>query len=214
MPKHSIQSPNDYRYLTKFLSKSISFFLFLSFRILLLGDSGVGKTSLIARYIRNEYPCQSQTHINTDGSTIYPTVIDGNDCRLIFIDFSTVYDFQKYRQTDTIPTACFIMFSITDQRSFSRLNFYYDIIRSKFSQSTSTNSLPIIIIGNKIDLEPERVIHQQSMDKIKSHGYDVFDVSVKGNVGIGDAVYTAIKHLQYDRLEKLKSTNACACVIS
>jgi len=170
----------------------------------------VGKTSLIARYVRNEFPCRNRSHINADGSTIYQTVIDGNDCSLIFFDISTTYDFQKLKFSDTIPTACFIVFSITDQRSLSKLNLYHETIRSKYQ-------IPIVIIANKIDLEPDRAVSQQSIDKLKSDGLDVFDISVKGNVGIGDAIYTVIKYLQYEQYdlsEKIKPNNACACVIA
>ncbi len=167
----------------------------------------MGKTSFIARYIRNEFPCYK----NTDGLTVYETVIDGQDCILRFVDLPT-YDMQKLKILDQIPTACFIIFSITDQKSFSRLNFFYETIRLKFP-----HQIPIIIIGNKIDLEPDRAVNQQSIDRLKSDGFDVFDISVKGNVGIGDAIYTAIKHLQYQQfhlLEKIKPNNACACLIS
>ncbi|CAF1003201.1 unnamed protein product [Rotaria sordida] len=196
MPKRQIQHPSEYR-------------------ILVIGDTGVGKTSLIARYIRNEFPFHSRSHINTDGSTIYQTVIDGNDFTLIFFDISTIYDIQKLKFSDTIPTACFIMFSITDQKSFSKLNYFQEKIRLKFPNQLI--SIPIIIIGNKIDLESERVVSQESIDKLKSNGVNIFDISVKGNVGIGDVIYTAIKHLQYEqhyRLEKIKPNNVCACILS
>ncbi len=172
----------------------------------------MGKTSLIARYVRNEYPCQTRSQSNADGSTIYQTVIDGNDCTLIFIDVSTTYDFQKIKCTDTVPTACLIVFSITDQRSFTKLNFYQETIRLKFSKQ-----IPILIVANKIDLEPDRAVTQQALDTLKSDGFDVFDISVKGNVGIGDVIYTVIKHLQYEhneQFEKVKPKTACACVIS
>ncbi|CAF1601738.1 unnamed protein product [Rotaria sp. Silwood1] len=196
MPKRHIQRPLEYR-------------------IIVIGDTAVGKTSLIARYVRNEYPCHSRSHINTDGSTIYPTVIDGNDCILIFFDISTIYDIQKMKFSDTIPTACFIIFSITDQRSFSKLNYFQETIRLKFPNQLM--SIPIILIANKIDLEQNRAVSQESIDKLKSNGFDVFDISVKGNVGIGDAMYTAIKHLQYEQhyhLEKIKPHSACACILS
>jgi GTPase SAR1 family protein len=125
------------------------------------------------------------------------------------VDLSTTHDIQKLKLLDQIPTACLMVFSITDQRSFSKLNFFYETIRLKFpNQSTQ---IPIILIGNKIDLERDRAVSQQS------DGFDVFDISVKGNVGIGDAIYTAIKHLQYQQfhlLQKVKPNSACACLIS
>jgi GTPase SAR1 family protein len=182
------------------------------FRVLVVGDTAVGKTSFIARYVRNEFPCHQHPRRNSDGSTIYHTIIDGRDYTLIFVDISTAYDIEKLKFSDTIPTACLILFSITDQRSFSRLNYFYEAIHLKSSYQAI--QIPIFIVANKIDLEQDRAVSQESIDKIKSNGCDVFDISVKGNVGIGDVIYTAIKHLQYDLLEKVKPNDACACIIA
>lgn len=206
MPKHHVQIPTDYRYIS--FDKQALQFLVLH-RILVFGDAGVGKTSLIARYVRNEYPCQRLT--SPDNTTVYQTVLDGDDCRLIFIEIANLYDFQKLKLSDGTPTACFIIFSITDQRSFTRVNSYQEAIRLRLPNQ------PTVIIGNKIDLEPDRAVTQQAIDKFKSNGYDLFDISVRGNVGIGDAVYTVVKYLQYEQhhsLEKIKPNNACACVIA
>jgi GTPase SAR1 family protein len=180
-----------------------------------VGDAAVGKTSLIARYVRNEFPCHTRSHMNSDGSTVYSSVIDGNDCILTFIDLTSIYDIQQLRLSSTIPTACLIVFSITDQRSFSKLHLFQESIHLRFSDQSLP--IPILIVANKIDLEQDRAVSQQSIDKLKSNGLDVFDISVKGNVGIGDTIYTAIKHLQYEHyhlLNKVKPDSACACIIT
>ncbi|CAF1529524.1 unnamed protein product [Adineta steineri] len=182
------------------------------YRILVLGDKAVGKTSLIARYVRNEFPYQKRLHINSDNSTIYQTIIDGTDYTFIFCDISTISEFEKLKLSDTIPTACLILFSITDEKSFTQLNFFYETIRLKFSNQSL--HVPILIVANKIDLEHDRAVKQESIDKLKSSGFDVYDISIKGNVGIGDVIYTAVKHLQYDILEKIKPDTVCACIIT
>ncbi|CAF1053988.1 unnamed protein product [Adineta steineri] len=182
------------------------------YRILVLGDKAVGKTSLIARYVRNEFPYQKRLHINSDNSTIYQTIIDGTDYTFIFCDISTISEFEKLKLSDTIPTACLILFSITDEKSFTQLNFFYETIRLKFSNQSL--HVPILIVANKIDLEHDRAVKQESIDKLKSSGFDVYDISIKGNVGIGDVIYTAVKHLQYDILEKVKPDTVCACIIT
>ncbi|CAF1050442.1 unnamed protein product [Adineta steineri] len=182
------------------------------YRILVLGDKAVGKTSLIARYVRNEFPNQKRLHINSDNSTIYQTIIDGTDYSFIFCDISTISEFEKLKLSDTIPTACLILFSITDEKSFTQLNFFYETIRLKFSNQSL--HVPILIVANKIDLEHDRAVKQESIDKLKSSGFDVYDISIKGNVGIGDVIYTAVKHLQYDILEKVKPDTVCACIIT
>lgn len=204
---------SNYRY--RFAFRSLFHQSFApSSRILVIGEPGVGKTSLIARYIRNEFPCRTYSHINADGSTVYPTVIDGTDCILTFVEINSVNEFVQLTYS-TAPTACLLMFSITDERSFNRLPRFQEAIRSHFPETAST--IPILILANKIDCEHDRTVSQSSIDKLKVHGYHLVDVSVKGNVGIGDAVYTAIKHLQHEQyylLEQGKPDRACVCLIS
>lgn len=175
----------------------------------------MGKTSLIARYIHNEFPYRSQSLTNSNGMTVYPTVIDANDCTLIFIELSTISDIQRLKISDTIPTACLIVFSITDENSFLKLNTFYESIRNLHVNESA--SIPTLFLANKIDREQDRRVNQQAVDRIKTNGFDLFEISVKGNVGIGDAIYTAIKYLQYEQnyhLEKVKPKNICACIIT
>ena len=183
---------------------------FLSFSILVVGETCVGKSSFITRYVRNEFPCHRRA--NDESTTRYQTIIDGYDYTLLFREITTTYELDKLTLLDTIPTACLILFSITDEESFLNLKFFYETIRLKLSYQS--NHLPILIVANKIDLEHERAVSQVAIDQLKSTGVDVYEISVKGNVGIGDVVCAAIKHLQYDNLEKIKPPNACACIIT
>lgn len=142
-------------------------------------------------------------------------MIDGDDCTLTFVDISSIHDIPQLKSSPTIPTACFLVFSITDHRSFTKLNAFQESLRLRFPEPSIP--MPFLIIGNKIDLEADRAVSQDSIDKLKSLGANVVEISVKGNVGIGDAVYTAIKHLQheqYHRLEQLQPNTACTCQIA
>lgn len=183
--------------------------------MLVIGETGVGKTSLIARYVRNEYPCRTYSQVNPDGSTIYPTVIDGHDCILTFVEINSAQELAQLKYS-TMPTACLLVFSITDERSFQRLNRFQEAIHSHFPDTTI--NIPILILANKIDCEHDRTVSQSSIDKVKAHGYPLVEVSVKGNVGIGDAIYNAIKHLQHEQyylLEQLQPDRSCAtCLIT
>lgn len=186
--------------LTNHLSSSLS--------ILVLGDESVGKTSLIARYVRNLFPAPR----TLADVTTYPTVIDGTDYTLVFRELSSAYEFERLKLSDNVPTACLVLFSITDYRSFTNLSVFYESIRVRRSEQSL--HMPILCVANKIDLEHERAVGQNVIDQLQSSGVDVFEISVKGNVGIGDVIHTAIKHLQYDSLDKVKPANACACLIA
>lgn len=71
---------------------------------------------------RKKVGCCSHTcsHINSDGSSIYPTTINDHECVLIFIDVSSSNSLSQLKISRTLPTACLIIFSICDQQSFEK----------------------------------------------------------------------------------------------
>lgn len=178
----------------------------------MIGDPGVGKSSLIDRYIRNEFPSRQLSNSSNKQSVVFSTVIDGKDVKIIFIEISTIAEITNLVISVATPTACILMFSITDHRSFTKLNRLQEAIKTTFTDLA--RSMPLIVVANKIDLESERAVSDESIDKIRAHGFTLFETSVKGNVGVDDSIYTAVKYLQEEQYEQFRATKTCHCLIS
>lgn len=117
------------------------------FKIILIGDSGVGKTSLMNRYTDNTYEQGNASTIGVDFK-IKTVVVDGNKIKLQIWDTAGQERFRAivshyYRGANGI----FIVFDMLNRDSFTHLKDWIDELDKKDALRTAE----IRILGNKID---------------------------------------------------------------
>jgi len=120
------------------------------FKITVIGDGAVGKTSLIKKYTKGEF---NEEYIMTLGAQFYrhETIVQGTPIQLVFWDIAGQESFEQLRKGFyTGSRACIIVFSQEEnehgQNSFKNISKWRDDIKKH------CGSLPIILFGNKIDL--------------------------------------------------------------
>jgi len=125
------------------------------YKIILLGDSGTGKTSIMNRYLDNSTPqCTHEPTIGVDFRLKTETEIDGKKIKLHLWDTAGQECFRSiiegyYRGI----AAAVIVFDITNYRSFQSVTYWLNEI----ARNSSTNvRAPILLIGNKSDLVSKR----------------------------------------------------------
>lgn len=158
------------------------------FKILLLGDSNVGKSSLLLRYTENIYVDDNPSTIGID-FRVRSINIDGKQIKLQIWDASGQERFRSiassyYRGCDGI----ILVYDITNRKSFDNLkNWILDI-------NSRSISLPeIIIIGNKSDLEDKReVSYDDGWQFSHELGYEFFEISTKNSVGNINTIFSSI----------------------
>lgn len=122
-------------------------------KVVLLGDSGVGKTSLVRRFVIDEF---SDKYIATIGTKVTKKNIDYKlPSRTIYLtlmiwDILGQRDFRKMRSTGIRGTSGVILVAdLTNQESILGLvEFWYPQVQK------TEGDVPAIIIGNKCDLLP------------------------------------------------------------
>lgn len=124
-------------------------------KIIILGDSGVGKTSLMNQYVNKRFSNQYKATIGADFLT-KEVMIDEKLVTLQIWDTAGQERFQSlgvafYRGAD----ACILVYDITAEKSFEQLNSWRDEFLSQASPRDPDN-FPFVVIGNKIDREAER----------------------------------------------------------
>ena len=129
------------------------------YKILLLGDSTVGKTTLISKYVDNQF---SPDHITTIGVEYKNKTIDlnGRNTNLQIWDTSGQERYQSitknfYRNADGI----LFVFDVTNQDSFDHIKNW--LITSEENEKDFEK----ILVGNKIDLTDKIVINKEKMEK-------------------------------------------------
>ena len=128
----------------------------LNFKIIVLGESGVGKSCLTNRAIRDNFQENFSPTIGFEFFT-FPIKIGEKIIKLQIWDTcgqemyrSLISNF--YHNT----SLAFIVYSVTDKESFKNVEVWYNEIREK-----SNPDVKIFLIGNKIDLEESREVQKE-----------------------------------------------------
>ena len=164
-----------------------------SCQILLLGNMAVGKTSLITRYVNNIFKGE---YINSTGIDYYfkNVIIDNINVLVKLWDTAGQERFKALtpsylRNADGVM----LVYDITNSDSFDDLKTWLDSMKNNLGEK---NMIPIIIVGNKIDLEDIRDIKKKDAKKFANeYKYKYFEVSAKTREGIDDAVKELVKQI-------------------
>ena len=146
-----------------------------SIKLLLLGDLSVGKSSLIYRFIYDKFNPNEISTSELDLKTS-DLIIDKKNVRVQLWD--TVGQ-EKYKSiTKNLikrVQGIIIVYDITNKDSFKNIKTWAHLIEEEYG-----NKLPIIIVGNKIDLEENRKIKIEDAKAFcKNHKYKYVETSCK-----------------------------------
>jgi len=86
-----------------------------------------------------------------------------------------------------------IVFDITNKNSFDKMNYWIKLISDN---TDSEKNVKQIIIGNKIDLEQERKVKKEEIEKLVSeYNINHFETSAKEDIGIKDAIFSLVNDI-------------------
>ena len=130
------------------------------FKFVILGDHEVGKTSIIRQFVEKTF---SESYRATIGLNILSHTFDffGSEIGVVLFDLGAQKYFQRFRKTYYIGTqAAFIVFDLTNRDSFDNVINWYQELRG----FVPDKDVPIVLVGNKTDLEAERkIFHQEGV---------------------------------------------------
>jgi small GTP-binding protein len=173
------------------------------FKVIVVGFQASGKTSLILRYVRNQF---HETMISTQGIDNYFKTIGIDDLRIMLHlwDTSGQAIFQPlrdslYRGSD----AAVLVFDICSKESFDKIENFKNEVTDKCGKSPY-----FILIGNKIDLEASRQVPSSiGLAFAQKHGMLYLETSCKHNLNVEKAFLELGKQLIKRRVESLDSNN-------
>ena len=162
----------------------------LSLKILLIGDSQVGKTSLLLKYTEHVFP---EEHIATIGVEYKDKFIlkDNYNIRLQIWDTAGQERFHSitkniYRNANGV----LFVYDITNEESFSNIkNWIKDL-------QNVGNDIKGVIIGNKIDLEQKRDVSKQDLEEIgKKYNMPILETSAKQSINVNEGFELLVNEL-------------------
>lgn len=122
-----------------------------SFKLLLVGDGGSGKTTFVKRHITGEFKI---VYKPTIGVEVHPLDFWTNKGKICFYCWDTAGQekFGGLRDGYYVGGQCgIIMFDLSDRNSYKNVPIWYrDVIRI-------CNSVPIVLVGNKCEIKDKDV---------------------------------------------------------
>ena len=160
--------------------------------MMLLGDGQVGKTSLSLRLTGNRFDEALLTTIGKE-SYVYETELHGNKLKIKIWDTAGQERF-KSMSVNVIKNVegLILTYSIINRESFQNMDSWLQ----KLNDASDLSKKPVIIVGNKIDLEDKRqVTTEEGENFAKNHGYNFFEVSAKTGKNVKEAFYDIFEQL-------------------
>ncbi|XP_038049602.1 GTP-binding protein Di-Ras2-like isoform X2 [Patiria miniata] len=150
------------------------------YRVVVFGAGGVGKSSLVLRFVRGTF---RETYIPTIEDT-YRQVISCNKnvCTLQITDTTGSHQFPAMQRLSISKGHAFILvYSITSRQSLEELKPIYDVISEV---KGDIDGIPIMLVGNKCDDGNREVTIQEGMEQAKSWGCAFLETSAKTNYNV------------------------------
>ena len=177
--------------------------------VCILGDGGVGKTSITLQYIKGEF---TEAYIPTIEDEFQKIIqIDGKTYKIEIVDTAGQEDFKDLR-TNYIKLchAFMLIYAVDDESSLDSIQELYDDIIAVHYKLP-----PTILLGNKCDL-PQPFAVDISKAKQKSakkwNNIEVMETSAKLNKNITEAFEYLVRKVKgLDKVEYIKPQNDSGC---
>ncbi|CAD8160875.1 unnamed protein product [Paramecium octaurelia] len=170
-------------------------------KILLIGDSGVGKTNVLLRFCENNF---QPTYLSTIGIDFKIKSIDveGKKIKMQIWDTAGQERFKTITQTYYKGAMGIILvYSIDDKDSFSNISNWMNQIKQHASENVCK-----LLIGNKSDV-PNRVVSKEEGEALaKQFGVQFFETSAKDGTNVSEAFFEMARAVKAN-LQNEKSPN-------
>ncbi|QIW95920.1 hypothetical protein AMS68_001438 [Peltaster fructicola] len=186
------------------------------YKLVVLGDGGVGKTALTIQLCLNHFV---ETYDPTIEDSYRKQVqIDGQSCMLEVLDTAGQEEYTALRDQWIRDGEGFVLvYSISSRSSFARIQkFHHQIQRVKESASAGSPTFPgsplsqtlpvpsgpapIMLVGNKCDRVQEREVSTQEGQALaKQLGCDFVEASAKNCINVEKAFFDVVRQLRRQR---------------
>uniref|UniRef100_A0A2P2HVY9 small monomeric GTPase n=1 Tax=Hirondellea gigas TaxID=1518452 RepID=A0A2P2HVY9_9CRUS len=182
------------------------------YKIVVLGSGGVGKSALTVQFVQGIFVEKYDPTI--EDSYRKQVEVDGQQCMLEILDTAGTEQFTAMRDLYMKNGQGFVLvYSITAQSTFNDLTD----LREQILRVKDTDDVPMILVGNKCDLEDERVVGKDQGLNLAKHFQCAFlESSAKAKINVNEIFYDLVRQINRKTPDKVKngrSTRKTKCVL-
>ena len=176
-------------------------------KLMIIGDSSVGQSSLLKKYCKNEF---SNSYITTVGIDFQVKILTINNIKIKIQIWDTAGE-ERYRVVAknyfNTSDGFIIMYDITNRESFDSVSNWVEQIKE-----STPNYKKSVIFGNKSDLNKLRDVQiNEGKELAKKHDFKFFETSAKDgsnlNEGIESLVKDVLKDIDSIKLKRRNTTS-------
>lgn len=160
-------------------------------KILLVGDSGVGKSCLLVRFVEDKF---SPSFITTIGIDFKIKTVDINGKKIKL----QLWDTAGQERFRTITTAYYrgamgiiLVYDVTDERTFSNIKQWLSTVNQH-----ANDEAQLLLVGNKSDMDTRAVTYEQGEALSKELGLPFVEASAKNDDNVNEIFFTLAKLIQ------------------
>ena len=172
----------------------------VKYKIMVLGESKVGKTSLIKRFTKDQF---GGVYLTTVGMDFQDKIIEIEDKKVRL----QVWDTAGQERFRNVTKSYFqsshgllVVYDITDKESFEKINFWMKNIKENAPENAK-----LILVGNKCDLANERqVSYEEGEKKASNYNIKFFESSAKEGTNVKEFFFYLANDIYQDEKTKGK----------
>jgi len=166
-------------------------------KVVIVGDSGVGKSNLIKRFTTNEFNEHSKATVGVEFLSRSYKIND----KIFKIEMWDTAGQERYKSITAAyykgAKGALIVYDTTSARSFENVDKWLGEIKEKAGKD-----IKLIILGNKIDLKDKKVVStEQALTRAKELDIPLMETSAKDATNVKEAFHDLLKEM-YCELSK------------
>ena len=197
------------------------------YKVILIGDSFVGKTSLIIRFCNDTFESSGIATVGIDTKTKF---IKRKDKKIELQIWDTAGQ-ERFRALSKNCTnqmdGIILVYDMNNKASFKSIKMWYNNLK----ETVDFKKVAIILVGNKCDIENPQVDHKSAQEFCFQHGLSLLESSAKNNINVSEIFSSIIdimlklndktnlkrinskleriSHAEEEQLKKKKKKNCC-----
>ena len=166
----------------------------LLYKVIIIGDTAVGKSNILSRYVKDEFSSNSKSTVGVELGIKF-LKIKNTKTKIQIWDTAGQ---ERYRAITSSyfkgSNGCFIVYDITNEASFNNIENWYEQI-----QKETSKDIPILLVGNKCDLEDERKVPiEKGKEKAQNLNCAFFETSALKKINI-DKIFEELVNNIYEK---------------